>query len=159
MVRRTAISPSVSDTVSARTEALRVLEIRRGLEREAARLAAERRTEADIQILDGILVTQLAAAEAGDRETFVRADAAFHRAIAAAARNPVLADLLDHLGTDLDTAIAVVVDEHQATADPFRTHTDLADAIRAGHAEVAATLADAMIAASIALVRVGTRDR
>ena len=155
MMSQAAGSPTVSDAVSSRTEALRILEIRRGLEREAARLAAERRSDADVEVLDRILATQLAAAEARDRAGFVRADAALHRAVAAATGNLVLVDLLEHLGAGLDDTIAVVVDEHQGTAEQFRAHVDLVDAIRGGHAEVAAIIADTMIAASIALVGVG----
>lgn len=47
----------------------------------------------------------------------------------------------------------MVVEEHQGSAGEFRAHTALAAAIHEGRAEDAATLADSLMAASIALVR------
>lgn len=138
-------------------DALAVLEVRRGLEREAARLAAERRTDADLRVLDALIANQEMAAEADNRERFVRLDVQLHRAVATASHNPRLLDLLDRLGADLDATIGVVLEDHRDTGEPFRMHTDIVAAIRERRAEDAATLADAVLASAIALVGVGAR--
>jgi DNA-binding FadR family transcriptional regulator len=135
-------------------DALHVLEIRRGLEREAARLAATRRGDDDLAALEAAMAAQRAAAAAQDRDAFVRADVAFHHAVATAAHNPVLADLLDHLGASLDAAIDVAV-EHLTLDSAFAVHTELAEAVRAGRPEEAATAADALVERSLAVVRAG----
>lgn len=69
-----------------------VYEVRAMLEVQAAALAAERRTDADIAALHTALAARQAAA-ALDTGAFVDADIALHAAIVAAAHNPVLADL------------------------------------------------------------------
>lgn len=74
-----------------------VLEVRRTLEVGAARLAASRRTDDDCRRLTDLLATRAAAREAGDVDGLTRADVELHRAIAQASRNPVLAELYDHL--------------------------------------------------------------
>lgn len=62
------------------------------IEVQAARLAAERRTEDDVVALDAAMAARRAASGWGDAE-FVDADIALHRAVVAAAHNPVLTDL------------------------------------------------------------------
>ncbi|MFF8035657.1 MULTISPECIES: FadR/GntR family transcriptional regulator [unclassified Streptomyces] len=61
-----------------------VIEVRGALEVAAARMAARRRTEEDLRLLDVLL-------ERG-------ADADFHRAVVVASRNEVLVELYAHLG-------------------------------------------------------------
>ncbi|MEV6008577.1 FCD domain-containing protein [Streptomyces sp. NPDC051976] len=69
-----------------------VHEVRAMLEVQAARLAAERRTDADVAAMRAALAARQAAA-AVDSGAFVDADIALHATIVAAAHNPVLADL------------------------------------------------------------------
>lgn len=125
-----------------RSDARHVLEVRRGLEREAARLAATNRTPDDLERLTAALVGQHRLADAADRDGFVRGDVEFHRLVAAAAHNPVLGDLLDHLGDALARSIAVTVEEVPGT---FHVHTELVDAIRARDAEAAGRASDALL--------------
>lgn len=70
-----------------------VIEARIAIEVEAASLAAERRSPAELRAI------RLAAAKRDaqriDIEAHVDADIAFHRAIVAAAHNPILVDLFD----------------------------------------------------------------
>lgn len=129
------------DRYVRRSDARHVLEVRRGLEREAARLAAANRTPDDLERLIAALARQRRLADAADREGFVRGDAEFHRLVAAAARNPVLGDLLDHLGDALARSIAATV-EGMGT---FHVHTELVDAIRAQDAEAAGHASDALL--------------
>ena len=69
-----------------------VYEVRMGVEIQAARLAARRRTPQDVTAMERALDGRRAAAGADDT-AFVDADIAFHAAVVAAAHNPVLADL------------------------------------------------------------------
>ncbi|WP_028061363.1 FadR/GntR family transcriptional regulator [Candidatus Solirubrobacter pratensis] len=71
---------------------LHVLEVRRMLESSAAALAAQHATEEELEAL-ATLVSEMDACETV--EAFVENDLAFHRTIAVASRNPVLASLLD----------------------------------------------------------------
>lgn len=69
-----------------------VYEVRMGVEVQAARLAAGRRTAEDVTVMECALEARRAASGADD-VAFVDADIAFHAAVVAAAHNPVLADL------------------------------------------------------------------
>lgn len=73
-----------------------ILEMRLGLEAVGAALAAERRTDAE---LDVIRLAKEAYEQAAKRgEGAAQADFRFHHAIAAASGNQYLSDLLNHLG-------------------------------------------------------------
>ncbi|MEV7519295.1 FCD domain-containing protein [Streptomyces sp. NPDC091371] len=69
-----------------------VYEVRLLIEVQAARLAAERRTDEDLTAITAALAARRAAASADDA-AFVDADIALHSAVVAAAHNPVLTDL------------------------------------------------------------------
>jgi DNA-binding FadR family transcriptional regulator len=141
------------DRYVRRADARHVLEVRRGLEREAARLAARRRTDDDLARLSDALARQHELAAADDRDGFVRGDLAFHRLVTVAAHNPVLTDLLDHLGEALDATIALTVDEQHAVGSPlFHVHTDLVEAVRDGDAEAAGRASDALLDELLALL-------
>jgi DNA-binding FadR family transcriptional regulator len=74
-----------------------VLEVRRSLEVEAARLAALRRTDAQVDELRTLRDARAAAYAEGHQEQMVEHDLALHRAIAHAAHNPVLLALYENL--------------------------------------------------------------
>ncbi|SDY85869.1 FadR/GntR family transcriptional regulator [Herbiconiux ginsengi] len=82
-------------------QAAHLLSVRRVLETEAAGLAAIRLGEEELDELDAILDAVQAAVTRGsvNPEEFIDADAAFHRAIAAASGNPALSALIDALVT------------------------------------------------------------
>jgi GntR family transcriptional repressor for pyruvate dehydrogenase complex len=94
------VARSVSHYLRAR-EVAHVHEIRRMLETEIAGVAAERRTEADVDRLRELLAEL--PARAGDRAALAAADIEFHRALAAATRNPFFAVLHDSLADVLLT--------------------------------------------------------
>ncbi len=81
---------------------LAFLEARRILEPELAALAAERATEEDITTID-VLAGEMQHLVAAGAD-FVEPDVQFHRQIAAAAQNPVLARVMDGLNDLLRTA-------------------------------------------------------
>src|SRR2546421_347813 len=59
------------------------------------RLAAQRRTEEDLAVLDEAWQRRQATRKAEDWAAFVEADLAFHRGVVAAAHNPVLASVFE----------------------------------------------------------------
>ena len=75
---------------------LEILELRSGLEIEAAALAAQRRSPAQEEAIFRALHAMGALVATGERST--AADFAFHRAVAVATNNPRFAEFLDLLG-------------------------------------------------------------
>ena len=74
-----------------------VLEVRRSLEVESARLAAVRRTPDQVEALRRLRDTRADAYALGQMDQMVAADLALHRTIAQAAHNPVLLALYENL--------------------------------------------------------------
>ena len=114
-----------------RSAALDVYEVRRVLELETARLAAERRSDADVRAMRTHLAARDAARAAGALEALTEADVALHVAIARASRNPVMADLFASFATVLRDTIANVLRDPVAQEDTTALHHDLVDAIAA----------------------------
>ena len=135
-----SIAPSGSDPGSI-GRILHVLELRLGLEVEAAGLAAERRTDADLLALEAALHAFEAAFDRPDGRA--EHDFAFHRAMLVATRNPYFAEVFDVLGTLIIPRQKLRLD----TMDPAermrylrglgREHQAVASAIRAGDAPAA----------------------
>ncbi|WP_327070968.1 FadR/GntR family transcriptional regulator [Kitasatospora sp. NBC_01302] len=134
---------------------LEMYEVRAALERDAARYAAQRRTEDDLRALRAALARRDDAWRAGDVAAFVDADVSFHRAVAAAAHNAVLAELYEHLSDALRSALRAVVD--QPLPDPVRhqfdAHAAIVDAIEARDADAAERHALAHLAEAMAALR------
>jgi GntR family transcriptional regulator, transcriptional repressor for pyruvate dehydrogenase complex len=76
-----------------RATAREIREVRRIIEVEAARLAAQNRIPADIEAMRGHLAQKKQAQAQNDIHGYVAADIAFHSAVAAASGNSLLADL------------------------------------------------------------------
>jgi len=70
-----------------------VAEVRSALEAAAARLAATRRTEADLRLIEAAHERREEAWRGGDPEEFVQADARLHQAVVAAAHNAVMTEV------------------------------------------------------------------
>jgi DNA-binding FadR family transcriptional regulator len=120
-----------------RAAVLEAYEVREALEVQAARLAASRRTEADIEVLRACLAERDRAR--GEDARFVEADLAFHRAVVAAAHNPLLAEMFDSFAAVLREAlIAIRSDQAVQGPDADAAHARLAAAIEAGDAGAAA---------------------
>ncbi|MEU0156120.1 FadR/GntR family transcriptional regulator [Micromonospora fulviviridis] len=108
-------------------------EVREIIEPAGARLAAERRTEADLAQLEGALK---AMATADAPELVVSADLAFHRALLVAAHN----DLLEQMEVVLETGLAKrdrVVHAAGHIDDPIPSHAAVVAAVRDGNPEAA----------------------
>jgi GntR family transcriptional regulator, transcriptional repressor for pyruvate dehydrogenase complex len=120
-----------------RAAVLEAYEVREALEVQAARLAASRRTDADIEALHACLAERDRAR--GSDAAFVEADLAFHRAVVAAAHNPLLAEMFGSFAAVLREAlIAIRSDQAVQGPDADAAHARLAAAIEAGDAAAAA---------------------
>nr|WP_221333702.1 FCD domain-containing protein [Nocardia transvalensis] len=127
------------DTVLRRADIVTVIEARLAIEAEAAALAAQRRTPADLRAMWRALAAR---AEAGDAvDDLVDADTAFHRTVVTAAHNDVLTGMFDAFVPRLRHAMIDMLrlrplpDER---AD-HHAHEILLDAIRARDSAVATT--------------------
>ena len=120
-----------------RAAVLEAYVVREALEVQAARLAATRRTAADVEALQACLAERDRAR--GSDAAFVEADLAFHRAVVAAAHNPLLAEMFDSFAAVLREAlIAIRSDQAVQSPDADAAHARLAAAIEAGDAAAAA---------------------
>ena len=118
------------------------LAIRRLLECEAARLAVGRIAPAELDQMEAILTRMLADFEAGEhprREEVRRIDEALHGAIAQAAGNAQLADIVASLR--LKTHIFDLKNMPERFRDTCREHLDIIAALRDGSNPAAAAAA------------------
>lgn len=86
---------------------LRAFEVRIALEGQAARLAAERRSSAELAALGTALEAMRKAMEEG--KPAQEADFAFHRAVAMASGNHAFAEILDNLGGTVAAGMTVAL--------------------------------------------------
>jgi DNA-binding GntR family transcriptional regulator len=119
-----------------------VYDVRRLIEVEAGRLAAERTTAQELDELQRLVDEMDRLVRAEQRQLLGRADISFHRILVTAARHrrllanwEVLAEIAECLLTETDQA--------RTALDPARTHQDILDALRdhdpvtvAGHLSV-----------------------
>ncbi len=104
-----------------------VLQVRRCLEVEGARLAAVARTDEDVATLRALLVHT----DTTDHEQFTQSDTEFHLAVVRASHNPVLIEIYRGL---LEAITASVATTSAAPGGMF-PHNELVDAIAAGDVE------------------------
>jgi DNA-binding FadR family transcriptional regulator len=109
--------------------AMDIIDVRRGLDLVAARLAAGRRTEEDLVTLRETLARRDAAGRAGDLDGYADADVEFHVLVADAAHNALLADLYRSMSDALRDSVR---DQQQAALDPDSSHEELLRAIEDG---------------------------
>ena len=135
-----------------RSTALEVYEARRPLELETARLAAARRSEADVARLYELLKRREHERARGDHEAMVDADIALHTAVAAASGNGVLADLFRTFASVLRPTIADVVQDPDLP-DTGALHRALVDAIAKSDVAEAVAATDRLLEADAAVLR------
>ena len=141
-----------------RAAALDVYDVRRVLELETARLAAERRTEQDVRTMRKHLAARDAARAAGELDALVEADVALHVAVARASRNPVLADLYRSFSTMLRDTIADVLRDPVAQEDTTALHHALVDAITDRDALTAVDATTQLLEADARMMRAAARS-
>jgi GntR family transcriptional repressor for pyruvate dehydrogenase complex len=120
---------------------LRCLEVRIGLESQAASLAAQRRTPEQMQRIAGALDALRASFE-GEATPPARADFGFHHAVATASGNALFAELLLMLNDDIQSAMAVALGITRAGSKErarrvVEEHEAIAEAVERGDAESA----------------------
>lgn len=118
-----------------------VVEVRRGLDIVAVRLAAMRRTEEDLQRIREALERRATAIRDADVDAFADADVDFHLRVAEAAHNSVLRDLYQGMSDALrDSVKADQCMEHTVTGNDT-SHEELLQAVSAGDATTAVAVA------------------
>lgn len=134
------------DAVVRRASITAVIEARIAIETEAAALAAERRTPAQLRALRHALAERDAASSPAER--YVDADMALHRAIVHASANAVLLELFDGFVPRIRQAMIEMVRMLPAPgADDHAAHAALVEAIAAREPARAAELSRAHLAA------------
>jgi len=147
--------------LEAAQEVIKVLELRIGVEAEAAALAARNRSAGDVKRLRAAHRRMQAAIEAGGDG--VGEDLEFHRAIAAATGNRYFVDFFDHLGAAVIPRTRV----NRFRADPAgrsgylrsvnRQHEAILAAIEAGDADKARAAIHAHLGVSLDALRATLR--
>jgi GntR family transcriptional repressor for pyruvate dehydrogenase complex len=134
-----ASSPGPSRIVEAvRAHAHRLPEIidtRDALETKIASLAAERRTEADLERIEDALAAMEADIEAGGRG--VQGDEDFHSAVTAAAHSMLLSRLMGEIADLIRETRIESLSQPDRPRNSLAGHRAIADAIRAGDPEAA----------------------
>lgn len=114
---------------------LDLLEVRLLLEREAAVLAARRRTDDDIVAIEDAM--ERMELSVGLPETFVAADVDFHLAIATAGHNITLKELMSGMRALLNAWVTRVVEASDDLDMSYREHVPIARAVISGDARKA----------------------
>lgn len=104
-----------------------IWEVREGIEVQAARLAARRRTDADVRAMRAALDDMRASIGAGGDG--IEGDRAFHRAVAAAAHNRLLQQLTEQLADVIDRTSAASLTIAGRPPVSLAEHEGIADAI------------------------------
>lgn len=118
-----------------------VLEARIAIEVEAAFLAARRRTAGDLDTIRAALAIR--AAHRSDLVRHVETDTDFHRAVIAAAHNPVLLEMFDGIAAHLRRAMIDMLRSRSGDFggdDDHESHAALLTAIERGDAATAGRL-------------------
>lgn len=152
---RPGVHPAESlDQRLRRAAILHVYEVRRALEVEAARLAAERRSTGDVATLRRLMAERDDARAQGDRSRAVERDVEFHVAVAVASGNPVLADVYRALAATLRPTLESLADDPTLPlVDTTKLHHDLVQAIEAKDATAAARVARKLLDADADVLR------
>lgn len=119
------------------TELKEVLQVRRTLEMEGARLAAKHRTDAELARLTELLHKRDVAMEAEQWAEVIEHDTAFHVLLVQCSHNTLLAELYQGLTEAVKASVAASVDTSQPGVDQV-SHTGLLHAVRDGDQEKAA---------------------
>lgn len=120
-----------------RAAILEVYEVRRALELEIAKLAAQRRTEDDLARMRESLTRRREATRVDDYRGYVDNDLIFHIAVAAASKNSVLADLYQGFSNVLRDALEKLVSDRDLYINQIAMHEQLLDAIERKDAQAA----------------------
>ena len=114
-----------------------ILEVRVGLDTQAARLAARHATDDDVTALRGLLAERDKAWHAADYAAWARADWGFHERVAQASRNPLLHELYVSFGDVFHDDLLKQQQRPGFDGLPHEGHDTLVDAIEARDGDAA----------------------
>lgn len=142
-----AAAPAVCGTAAERAEIIEVVDARIALETEACRLAAERRSTADLRAIGSALAARHERLD--DLDELISADLVFHRKIVVAAHSRVILEMFDVLTPKTRAAMIALLRAGVVTTDPpdHHAHVRMAEAIRARDGALAADLSRAHLSA------------
>lgn len=145
-----AFSPAMLELYSRHPKGLDdYLEYRKEIEGFAARLAAERASAVDKEIINECLQRHTEALKIGDLEAALREDVVFHSVIAKAAHNSMIthttASIYDLMEKGIMYNRAILRKSDQGNLDLFRQHERIANAICDGRPDEALVASDAHI--------------
>ncbi|MDN6194539.1 MAG: FadR family transcriptional regulator [Alkalibacterium sp.] len=113
-----------------KTSLLETLDVRLALEKQAAQMAAEHRSEMDLLTLEECISHCRTAVENNDREKFIASDIRFHQTVVQSSKNQLLIDLYE----PMLEIIYTFVEELMTMDSPFKyeeeLHLELFSAIR-----------------------------
>lgn len=135
----------------ARTQLTDQLEVRIMLETEAAKLAAQRRTDQDIRAMTTALDARGRAGS--DLQERIRQDEAFHHALVAASHNSALSELYDYFSHAITQTIERTESDADLPEPSQEDHELLLAAVRRQDSEKAEKLARALLSPSLQALR------
>lgn len=126
--------------------ATELFEVREALEGLVARLAAERRSEAQLHEMRAVVGEGIAAVAADDLAALPGLNTRYHHCLCEAASNGMLTDFVHHLRHVIEWVYASRIAAR--AAESWQEHAGIVDAVAAGDAQLAGELAAAHIAAA-----------
>jgi len=143
---RDVIPTLASEIAGSEVDHPMIWEVREGIEAQAARLAAARRSDADLVAMGAALDEMEASiADGGDG---IEGDRAFHLAVVEAARNPLLRELMSQLAELVDRTSEASLTHAGRPPVSLEGHRAILDAIAAGDGDAAADRMRAHVATS-----------
>lgn len=143
------ISESMFDLVLAKqieqNSIAQILEVRLAIEREAAFLAAERRTETELKEMQHLIYQCKQALENDDLNNFMEADLRFHQKVVQASQNNLFVDLYASLNDSLQFSIEQIMFYAEEKVEENNIHHELYQAIKNQESEQASKLVDIYI--------------
>ncbi|MNW52519.1 HTH-type transcriptional regulator LutR [compost metagenome] len=124
-----------------RSDLLETLEVRLVFEREAARLASDRRTVEDLEQMEICLNNCKKIAANNDPSQFAQMDIAFHKSVVNATHNRIFIELYEHITDALQNSIDGIIRIKKMNFEN-EIHTDLFQAIQEKNSQLAIKCVD-----------------
>ncbi|MDL5591313.1 FadR/GntR family transcriptional regulator [Bacillus subtilis] len=142
---RACADPLSTMQALARSSVEQALEARGMIEIEASRLAALRRTEADLIALREALAASAARSSHEDLQDYIDHDLVFHQRVVDSAHNPVLSELYRYFSQVIRVGLERTISDPDRAQPCFDLHRELLDAIERQDADAAAAANRALL--------------
>lgn len=142
---RACADPLSTMQALARSSVEQALEARGMIEIEASRLAALRRTEADLIALREALAASAARSRYEDLQDYIDHDLVFHQRVVDSAHNPVLSELYRYFSQVIRVGLERTISDPDRAQPCFDLHRELLDAIERQDADAAAAANRALL--------------